>query len=100
MCDYNIHVWITIVMSHLFISMNFIRFHKYYADVLSTKDILAINNLLAKSWITNILWMAVITTFTAKSYPGINILFHGWPCGSATKGIEKRVQISWGADFL
>ena len=27
------------IMSHLFICMNFIRFHKYYIDVLSTKDI-------------------------------------------------------------
>ena len=54
-------------MSHLFICMKFIRFHKYYIHVLSTKDILAINNLLSKT----------ITTFTAKSYSIINILFHG-----------------------
>ena len=40
-------------MSHLFaffICMNFfIRFYKYYRDVLPTKDILAIINLLTKS---------------------------------------------------
>ena len=37
------------IMSHLFISMNFVRFHKYYIDVISTKDISAINNLLTPS---------------------------------------------------
>ena len=47
--DYNIYAQITIIMSHLFICMNFIHFQKYYKDVLSTKDILSINNLLTKS---------------------------------------------------
>ena len=38
-------------MLNFFICMNFIGFHKYYIDVLSAKDILAINNLLTKSWL-------------------------------------------------
>ena len=38
-------------MSHLFIYMNYIRFHKYYIHVLSTKDILAIKNILTTSWL-------------------------------------------------
>ena len=54
----------------------FIRFYKYYTDVLSTKDILAIINLLTKSWIINISWIVLIATFTAKSYSLINVLFY------------------------
>ena len=39
-------------MSHLFVFYlhePFIRFCKYYTDVLSTEDILVVNNLLTKS---------------------------------------------------
>ena len=67
----------------------FIRFYKYYADFLLTEDISVINNLLIKSWIINILWIALITIFTAKSYLVINILFCQWLCGSVAKPIEN-----------
>ena len=73
--------------------MNFICFHKYYIDVLSTKDILAINNLLFKSWLINgsskALLIAIIM-FKAKLYLLINILFYCGLCGSVAKRIENE----------
>ena len=62
-------------MSHLFVFFLsvwtfFIRFYKYYTDVLLTKDILVINNLLTKSWIIDSLWIVFITIFYSKAIFG------------------------------
>ena len=88
-----------------FICMNFVfmDFYKYYIDVLSIEVIVAFNNLLAKSWLINTLWIAMfitIATFTAKLHSLLNISFDRWLCGSVTEWIKNEsintLRLWWG----